>query len=123
MLGSAGVEQEPKPTPRPRAVLIEEAGSKWKIRLKDVGAFREQLGPDVLNAFCRCFVHVDRLQALNSFAFVSEKYHGPHSVAFGRNLNTMVWFTVGTLRELASTIRDLRAIKEAQPAGSGLRSL
>lgn len=100
---------DPKTTPGPRAVLIKQADGKWKIELKEFRAFREQLGSDVLNAFCRCFVHADRLQALVSFAFVSEKYHGADSVAFSRNLNTMVWFTVGTLRELASAIRELRS--------------
>ena len=28
---------------------------------------------------------------------------------FGRDLITMVWFTVGTLRELAHALRDLRS--------------
>ena len=101
--------KKPEPAPRPRAELIEQGGGKWKIQLKDFGAFRDQLGPDVVNAFCRCFVHADRLQSLTSFAYVSEKYHGKDSVAFTRNLHTMVWFTVGTLRELAFAIKDLRS--------------
>jgi len=98
-----------KPSLRPRAELVQQEGGKWKIELKQFAAFREQLGSDVVNAFCRCFVHADRLQSLISFTYASEQLHGRESVAFTRNLHTMVWFTVGTLRELATAIRDLRA--------------
>src|SRR5207244_3559242 len=59
-------------------------------------------------AFCRCFAHADRLQSLIGLALLSEKYHGKDSVAFGRDLSTMVWFTVGALRELARAIQSLR---------------
>lgn len=94
----------------PRAVLVEEGGSEhWKIELKNFKQFRDALGPDVMNAFCRCFVWADRLASLISFAYVSQNHHGPESVAFNRNLQTMVWFTIGTLRELATAIRDLRS--------------
>jgi len=44
-----------------------------------------------------------------SFGYVSQQYYGRESVAFGRNLHTMVAFTIGTLRELARGIRELRA--------------
>ena len=59
------------------------------------------LGRDVLNAFSRCFVHVDRLTSTISCIYASGELHGRDSVAFERDQNTMVWFTVGTLRELA----------------------
>jgi hypothetical protein len=94
----------------PAAVLVQIRGSeKWTLELREFKAFREAIGPDVMNAFCRCFVHSDRLTSLISFAYVSQKHHGRESRAFGRNLQTMVWFTVGTLRELAVAIRDLRS--------------
>jgi hypothetical protein len=35
-------------------------------------------------------------------------------VAFERDLNTMVWFTIGTLRELARAVQDLRAALRRQ---------
>lgn len=81
----------------------------WRFETDDVAGLRERLGPDVLNAFCRCFVHADRLQSLIGFAFRSDADNGVGSVAFQRDLQTMVWFTVGTLRELALAIRDLRS--------------
>jgi hypothetical protein len=60
-------------------------------------------------AFARCFVHTDRLLSLVSFAHVSGKNYGEKTAAFGRDLHTMVWFTIGTLRELALAIQYLRS--------------
>jgi len=95
--------------PGPTAALVEEGTSdRWKIELKNFRKFGGALGRDVLNAFCRCFVHADRLNSMVSFAHVSQQHYGSDSVAFGRDLQTMVWFTIGTLRELALAIRDLR---------------
>ena len=60
-------------------------------------------------AFCRCFVHADRLTSATTCTDVSEKLHGKDSIVFGRDLLAMVWFTIGTLRELGSALRDLRS--------------
>jgi hypothetical protein len=94
----------------PWAAFLRKKGTdRWKIELRDLASFRNTLGPDVLNAFCRCFVHADRLTSLISFGYLSMKIHGEASIGFLRNLQTMVWLTVGTLRELALAIRDLRS--------------
>ena len=86
------------PSSGPAVVLVEEKGSdRWKIELRDFKAFQTALGADVLREFSRCFVHADRLTSLISFAYVSGEHHGHDSIAFGRNLQAMVWFTVGTL--------------------------
>ena len=90
--------------------LVEEAaGGPWEFKVRNLRRFDEVLGHDVLTAFCRCFVHVDRLNSLISCMHTSKQYHGPDSVAYSRDLNTLVWFTVGTLRELARAIQSLRA--------------
>jgi hypothetical protein len=44
-----------------------------------------------------------------SYIHASERMYGRDSVAFGRDLHSMVWFTIGTLRELALAIRDARS--------------
>lgn len=54
-------------------------------------------------------MHVDRLNSLISCMHTSEQYHGRDSVAYARDLNALVWFTVGTLRELACAIQHLRS--------------
>jgi hypothetical protein len=103
------MSSEPQPKAVPRIELIKTSTDKWKIALHEFEAFREQIGPDVLNAFARCLVHADRLQSMISFLYLSEEHHGRDSVAFERNLSTAVLFTVGTLRELALAIKDARS--------------
>lgn len=90
--------------------LIEVPGSQARsIELVNFAKFDEVLGTEVLAAFSRCFVHTDRLLSLISFAHISNQTYGEKSTAFGRDLHTMVWFTIGTLRELALAIQGLRA--------------
>ncbi len=94
-------------------VLLTPAASatrdRHKVEIRDIAAFRDALGSDVVTGFIRCFVHVDRLQSLISYIFISRAYYGDDAIPFARNLQTMVWFAVGTLRELAHAIRDLRS--------------
>src|SRR5262245_35969143 len=93
---------------KPAVELIEGIDGKrrWKIELRNFKQLDEALGRDVLNAFCRCFVHADRLTSTISCIFASEKLYTRESVGFERDLHTMVWFTIGTLRELALAIKD-----------------
>jgi hypothetical protein len=97
--------------PGPAIELVEPvAGQKrWKIELRNLRQLDQAFGRDVLNAFSRCFVHADRLTSTTSCIHASEQLHSRDSVGFERDLNSMVWFTVGTLRELAAAIQDLRA--------------
>ena len=89
--------------------LVETApAGPWEFKLRNLRRFDEVFGRPVLSAFCRCFVHVDRLNSLISCMHTSEQFHGRDSVAYARDLNTLVWFTVGTLRELALAIQGLR---------------
>jgi hypothetical protein len=98
-------------SPRPAIELVEPIGDqkRWKIVLRHFRQLDETLGRDVLNAFSRCFVHADRLTSTVSCIHASQQLHGRESVAFERDLNTMMWFTVGTLRELAAAIQALRS--------------
>ena len=92
-----------------RIELVEEAeGGPWEFKLRGLERFDHVLGRRILNAFCQCFVHADRLNTLTSCMHVSERYHGGTSVAYARDLSNLVWFTVGTLRELAGAIQNLR---------------
>ena len=89
--------------------LVGQEDQKWEVQLRNPKHFDGLVGRDVLNAFCRCFVHAARLTSTISCMYASERYHGRDSVAFERDLDTQVWFTVGTLRELAIAIRELRS--------------
>jgi hypothetical protein len=89
--------------------FVEEApDGPWELKVRNLRRFGEVFERPVLSAFCRCFVHVDRLNSLISCMHTSQQFHGRDSVAYARDLNTLVWFTVGTLRELARAIQGLR---------------
>lgn len=99
-----------RPTTAAALRLNERPDSQERsIELLNLRKFDDALGTEVLAAFARCFVHTDRLLSLVSFAYTSDKTYGEKSIAFGRDLHTMVWFTIGTLRELALAIQYLRA--------------
>ena len=92
------------------AFSFKETSARWKIELVNFQKFDEVLTRDVLNAFCCCFVHSDRLISTTTCIASSEQLHGKDSIVFERDLITMVWFTVGTLHELG---RALKALHDA----------
>jgi hypothetical protein len=92
----------------PKAAFLND-GSLVRIEIDDFAAFRSALGEDVLSAFCRCFVHADRLTSLMHFTRLVFD-HCPHdSVAFTRDAYSMAWFAIGTMREYAKAIQKLRS--------------
>ena len=95
--------------PNPTFELVEQKDGSQEIRLRSPKDFDEALGRDVLNAFCRCFVHADRLNSAISCMYTSEQHHGRASIVHKRDVHTLLWFTIGTLRELAKAIRRLRS--------------
>lgn len=94
---------------RPAVKLIGDPTAEWKFELRNFPELDKALGRDVLNALCRCFVHADRLTSMTSGTYASERYHGPESTAYRRDHMSMFWFTIGTLRELASAIEAARS--------------
>ncbi len=97
------------PTPGP-VVFVHAPNrptSRWYVEVREFARFRDALGADILCAFACCFVHADRLVSLTSFALRNDD--PPDSPAYSRNLQTIVWFAAGTLRELGFAIRDLRS--------------
>ena len=42
---------------------VKRKDGKWKIELRNFQQLDAALGRDVLTAFCRCFVHVNRLNS------------------------------------------------------------
>ena len=87
---------------------VDDTG-KWKIELRNFPELEKALGRDVVNAFCPCFVHSDHLTSIVSCNYASEQSHGHDSTVYGRDFTSMIWFAIGTLRELARAIRDARA--------------
>lgn len=92
----------------PTVQKIEEKNDEWKIVLRHFSQLDERIGRDVLTAFARCFVHADRLNSTLSCMSASMQQHGSDSIAYTRDLDAMVWFSIGTLRELAHSVGSLR---------------
>ena len=80
---------------KPRFERVEQQDGSWEIGLRSLRDFDEVLGRDVLNAFCRCFVHSDRLDSVISCMHASGKHHGRDAVAYKRDVHTLLWFTIG----------------------------
>ena len=89
----------------PAIKLTNDTTGKWKIELTNFPEIEKALGREVLNAFCRCFVHSDRLTSTISCTHASKQHYGRDSTAYKRDHMSMVWFTIGTLRELAHAIQ------------------
>ena len=83
-------------------------GGKEIVEITDLSKLRQAFGDDLLVAFCRCFVWTDRLMSMN---FLGLQVTGLEatSVRFGRDMQTMLWFTCGSLRELARALEGLLA--------------
>ena len=71
---------------KPAFSVVTEASGRWKIELVNFQKFEEVLTRDVLNAFCCCFVHSDRLASTTTCSYASELRHGKDSIVFGRDL-------------------------------------
>lgn len=93
----------------PAITVSNDAAGNWQIELTNFPEVEKALGREVLRAFCRCFVHSDRLTSIGSCTAASEQHHGRDSTAHGRDVWSMVWFSIGTLRELALAIRAARS--------------
>jgi hypothetical protein len=89
------------------AYAFDETG--WRLEVYDFAKVSSALGADVMQAFARCFVHNDRLVSLTHLGALSAQSFPQASVTHTRNLYTMLWFVVGTLRELAVALRGLRS--------------
>lgn len=89
--------------------IVGEMASRWQLETLDLSVLRRQMGDDLLRAFVRCFVHADRLTSLAHFGRLNGDAEVPE-IASKRNYLTAFWFTVGTFRELAIALRQLRSV-------------
>lgn len=67
------------------------------------------LGENTTAAFCRLFIWADRLTSAQSLVLASRTQHGVDSVGFRRNLDALIWYTVGCMREAGLAIQGCRS--------------
>lgn len=88
-------------------VFTERDDHRLTLEVKDLPWLREEMGERVLVAFLRCFVWADRITSIWHFHHWNTTNLPETSVAFARNLQTLVWQTAGALREAALAINGL----------------
>ncbi len=95
---------------KPKIVVVHEPFAYWRIELTSLAACRQALGPELLNAFCRCFVQVDRLTTVVRAAYLSRMHYAPRSGVYRCDMQTMVYWAVTALHDLTTEIRVLRCL-------------
>lgn len=95
-------------TPPGVVQIIGDFGNEWRLEAVGLKRVQQTIGQDLFHAFVRCFVHADRLLSLVQFAKLPATSAVPQP-AERRNFLTCFWFTIGTLRELALALRQLRS--------------
>lgn len=90
-------------------LLSTRSDGSWQFETKDLGRLRSELGDDLLAAFLSAFVWCDRLGSAWHFHHLNLKYLEETSVAFGRNLQALTWYSAGVLYESAAAVKELEA--------------
>ena len=83
--------------------------ARWRLEASDLSSLAAAIGTDLLKAFCRCFVHCNRLVSLAQLVLLNAEHVRLDSVPGGRNARTIVWLAAGTLRELSLSLQALRS--------------
>jgi hypothetical protein len=92
------------------------ASGKWGIRIRNPRTIAKAIDPDVLAAFYKCFVGIDRLLSLEHLIYVSQldyasRHGGRDTPSAERNMHMLVLLLAGGLYELADAIQELTSMK------------
>lgn len=96
-----------------RVVFEHRPGEEWEVRTDDLAGFRRKLGDGVLETFCACYIHADRLNSLITMSYLTLEQHGREKILAKRNWIAFYAFVVGTLKELSLDLGRLRAALKA----------
>lgn len=91
-----------------RVVMEAHGDGDFEVRTSDLSGLIEVLGEDLVTAFCTCFVHADRIVSLIAFFHLSRRQFRKGSIAERRNFLTFAAFVIGTLKEAAENLVDLK---------------
>jgi hypothetical protein len=86
-----------------------EWDSDWTVSTS-LPELKRLLGMPLLVQFCRCSVAADRLTSLGDFGLFNEEWKPRLEVAHSRNLQTMFWFTWGTLHEAIDALTEMELL-------------
>ncbi len=80
----------------------------WDLTFSDLDQVIENVGLDVMTSFLRAYVHSDRIFSLVTMFHLSRSDAPESSPGEFRNFAAFQAFMIGSLRELAETLKDLR---------------
>jgi hypothetical protein len=92
-----------------RTILESRDGGRWKLLTSDLEAFRSELGEDVLEDFCRCYVVADRMTSLVSIFHLATKDVAGDSIGARRNNLTFFYLVSEAVKTLQLCLEGLRA--------------
>jgi hypothetical protein len=94
----------------PRAV-ITRTGGRTQLKLINPDAAVSRIGVDVLAAFFKCFVAADRISTFEQMLVFNANSLPEDSVAYERNLRTIVFLLASTMYEAASALQELTSVR------------
>jgi hypothetical protein len=95
------------PPDRCVGVLRDHASGSWEVEITDRPLLLDALGEPLVIAFCRCFVHADRLAALASLAHAYAPDEQHLGITARRNIDAVFWFAAGSLLELQEAVAEV----------------
>lgn len=105
----------------PRTMILFQGARRgaWYLHLNNPGDIAQRIGSNLLAAFMRCFVAVDRTASLTHLVSLSEQHGGPED-GHARNRNR--WFLLllmaGTMYEFGEALQGLAAQKVISKMGN-----
>jgi hypothetical protein len=101
--------------------LYRNSSGAWKLVVTTRRLLASRLGEPLLAAFCRCSVHIDRLNGINALMVLSAQQNQPTSVAYLRDMQVLMWYAMGVLSEFRIATDDLsKALRQTGMTPSSL---
>ncbi len=96
--------------------VVGSRSGDWQALLENPKALRGLIGPDVLAAFYKCFVGLDRITSIEHLILLTHQHStqltaGRHAHSVERDYQMLMLMMVGTMYELAIALQNLLASK------------
>lgn len=110
------------PPVTPALRLLGSRSGSWETRLENPKAIAAALGPNVLAAFYKCFVALDRIQAIEHLILITNEHsrteagaddvvHHNRSPSVERDFHFLMLMIAGTMYELGNALQQLVSTK------------
>lgn len=96
--------------------VVGSRSGEWQALIEHPKALGDLIGRDVLAAFYKCFVALDRVTAIGHLIFITHQHSeqlpaGRHTPSIERDYQMLMLMMVGTMYELGVALQNLLASK------------